>query len=136
MYIGPTGNVSQCGRVGEFGTMPYGNIQNQTFEELLHHPFRDEIKNRTSLLKETECKDCRYWMVCHGGCPLDAILTNGNLNTKAPHCDWVKPFLSEYFEPVSGLKIPLQFIEGVDGEAGRGSEERKNRRAEEQKIVR
>jgi len=108
LYIGPTGQVSQCGRVGEFGTMPYGEIQNQTFEELINHPLRNDIKNRTALLKETECKDCRFWMVCHGGCPLDAILTNGNINTKSPHCDWVKPFLTEYFEPVTGLELKIE----------------------------
>ena len=105
LYIGPTGKVSQCGRVGEFGTLPYGEIQNQTFEEIMNHPQRDALKNRTALLKDTECKDCRFWFVCHGGCPLDAILANGSLNTKAPHCEWVKPFMTEYFEPVTGLVV-------------------------------
>jgi uncharacterized protein len=105
LYIGPTGKVSQCGRVGEYGALPYGDIQTQTIEEVMTHPLRDNIKNRVELLKDTECKDCRFWMVCHGGCPLDAILANGNINTKAPHCDWVKPFLTEYFEPVTGLVI-------------------------------
>jgi len=105
LYIGPTGKVSQCGRVGEFGTLPYGDIQNQTFEEVMNHPLRNDIKNRVTFLKNTECEDCRFWIVCHGGCPLDAILTNGNMNTKAPHCDWIKPFLTEYFEPITGLTL-------------------------------
>ena len=73
LYIGPTGNVSQCGRAG--------------------------------ILKETECKDCRFWMVCSGGCPLDAMVLNGSMHKKSAHCDWVIPFLSEYFEPITQLKI-------------------------------
>jgi len=119
LYIGPTGKASQCGRAGDFALLPYGNIQDQTFEELMSHPLRDTLKNRATLLKETECKECRFWMVCHGGCPLDAMIMNNNMNNKSAHCHWVKPFLSEYFEPITGLNI-------VDGEAGRGSEKIKN----------
>ena len=105
LYIGPTGNTSQCGRFGDFEIVTYGNIQNQTFEALMTHPHRDAIKNRSAILQNGACKDCPFWMVCHGGCPLDAILTNGNMNTKSPHCEWVKPFLTEYFEPITELKI-------------------------------
>jgi len=105
IYIGPTGKVTQCGRSGDFGILPYGEIQNQSFEDILTHPQRDELKNRVNFLRNTECKECRFWMVCHGGCPLDAILINGKINTKAPHCEWIKPFLTEYFEPVTGLEV-------------------------------
>jgi len=107
LYIGPTGKTSQCGRAGDFDILSYGNIQEQTLEEVLNNPQRDDIKNRSAMLQETECKDCRFWMVCHGGCPLDAIAAKGNINTRSLHCDWVKPFLTEYFEPVTGLMIKL-----------------------------
>jgi uncharacterized protein len=105
IYIDPTGKVTQCGRAGDFGILPYGNIQNQTFEELFNNPNRNEIKNRTVILKETECKDCRFWTVCNGGCPLDAIMLKGTMNQKSSHCEWVKPFLEEYFEPITGLRM-------------------------------
>jgi len=105
IYIGSTGKITQCGRAGDFGILSYGDIQNQTFEEAMTHPLREDIKNRVSILKETECKDCRFWTVCHGGCPLDAIMVKGNINQKSVHCDWVKPFLKEYFEPITGLVI-------------------------------
>jgi uncharacterized protein len=105
IYLGPTGKTTQCGRSGDFGILPYGNIQNQTLEEILNNPQRNDIENRTTFLRDTVCKDCRFWMVCHGGCPLDAILVNENIYSKAPHCDWVKFFLTEYFEPITGMKI-------------------------------
>jgi uncharacterized protein len=105
LYIGPTGKVTQCGRAGDFGILPYGNIQNQTLEELLNNPQREDIKNRTEILKTTLCKDCRFWLVCNGGCPLDAILVNKDIYSRAPHCEWVKPFLEEYFEPITGLQL-------------------------------
>ena len=105
LYIGPTGKASHCGRAGDFGIQSYGNIQEQTFEALLNHPQRNDIKNRTTILRNGPCKNCRYWIVCHGGCPLDAILVNGNINTRAPHCEWIKHFLSHYFEPITGLRM-------------------------------
>ena len=105
IYIGPTGKLSQCGRAGACDPMSYGNIQTQTLEEILNNPQRNALKNRTAILKTTACKDCRFWTLCNGGCPLDALLTNGDINTKAPHCEWVKPFLSEYFEPITGLNF-------------------------------
>jgi len=105
LYMGPTGNVSQCGRAGDFGILPYGNIRNQTFEEVLHNPQREVLKNRVTFLRQTACKDCRFWMVCNGGCPLDAILVNKEINTKAPHCEWVTHFLTHYFEPITQLSI-------------------------------
>jgi uncharacterized protein len=103
IYVGPTGKVTQCGRAGDFGILPYGNIQDQTLEEILNNPQRKNLENRITFLRNTACKDCRFWMVCNGGCPLDAILINANIYSKAPHCDWIKPFLTEYFEPITGL---------------------------------
>jgi uncharacterized protein len=105
IYIGPTGKVSQCGRAGDFEILPYGDIQDQTIKELLNNPLRNDIKNRTTVLKNTVCKDCRFWFVCNGGCPLDAIVVNGSIYSKSPHCEWVKSFLADYFEPITGLKF-------------------------------
>jgi radical SAM protein with 4Fe4S-binding SPASM domain len=105
MYIGPTGKVSHCGRAGDFGILHYGNIQNQSFEELLNNHQRNDMSNRSAILQNGTCKDCRFWMVCHGGCPLDAIMVNKNMNTKSTHCEWVKSFLTEYFEPITGLVV-------------------------------
>ena len=107
IYMGPTGKVSQCGRSGDFGILSYGDIQNQTFEEILNNPQRDDIKNRAAILRETTCKDCRFWMVCNGGCPLDAIMAKGDMYKKSAHCDWVIPFLTHYFEPVTKLTLKL-----------------------------
>jgi len=103
LYIGPTGKASHCGHAGDFDILSYGNIKDQTFEELINNPQRENIKNRVAFLRENECKDCRFWTVCHGGCPINAIAFKGELNKKANHCEWIKPFLTEYFEPITGL---------------------------------
>ena len=105
LYIGATGKVSQCGRAGDFEVLSYGNIQDQTLEKLLNNPQRNDIGNRIAILQDTECKDCKFWMVCHGGCPLDAMVVKGSMYRKATHCEWVKPFLAEYFEPITGLML-------------------------------
>jgi len=105
IYIGPTGKLSQCGRAAQFDLLPYGNINELSFEQLLTDPLREDIKNRGNILRSGGCKDCRFWLVCNGGCPLDAILVNGNINTKAPHCEWVTHFLTNYFEPITRLMV-------------------------------
>lgn len=105
IYIGPTGKLAQCGRAGDFGILSYGNIQNQTLADILQNPQRNDIKNRVTLLRNTTCKDCRFWMLCHGGCPLDPMLVNGDIYTTGPHCEWITHFLTHYFEPITGLRI-------------------------------
>jgi len=106
LYIGPTGETSQCGRSGEFGILPYGNIKVQSFEQLLKREKRDDFLKRQIYLKNTVCKKCRFWNICNGGCPLDAIMSHGEIMNISPlHCDWLKPFITKYFEPITGFKF-------------------------------
>lgn len=107
IYIGPTGETAQCGRAGDFGIMKYPNIKEKTLEEILYHKDRKAIDDRQVNLPETECKDCRFWGLCHGGCVLDAYMATGDYSHKSPNCGWMQKFLIKYFEPVTGVKINM-----------------------------
>ncbi|MBN2519422.1 MAG: radical SAM protein [Bacteroidales bacterium] len=108
IYIGPDGETSQCGRAGDYSILSYGNLRNNTFEEIMHSPQRNQLAERQSILPETECKNCRFWGICHGGCPLDAFMTYGDFMNAAPSCEATKIFMEKYFEPVTGLSVDFK----------------------------
>jgi uncharacterized protein len=107
VYIGPTGETSQCGRSGDFSFMSYGNIRDHSLEEILHHPLRDQIQARQDALPLAECRDCRFWGLCRGGCALDALVEHHTFQKPSPGCAWVKRFLEKYLEPTAGVRIDM-----------------------------
>ncbi|MBN1597076.1 MAG: radical SAM protein [Bacteroidales bacterium] len=116
IYIGPEGDTSQCGRTGDHNVMDYGNIKDYSFEEIMKNPLRHKLVERQKILPETECRDCRFWGICHGGCPLDAYMTNNKLLSRSPRCEITKVFIEKYFEPVTGMHVdfkPQEYIKEV-----------------------
>jgi len=105
IYVGPDGETSQCGRAGDYSVLSYGNLINNTFEEIMNHSQRNQLAERQTVLLQKECADCRLWGICHGGCPLDAFMTYNDFMKKSPSCDATKIFIEKYFEPVTGLHV-------------------------------
>ena len=48
-------------------------------QEFLDRPVR--------LMEETDCVECEFLALCHGGCPVHAYATTGNLCAKDPDCE-------------------------------------------------
>jgi uncharacterized protein len=107
LYVGPTGKTSQCGRSGDFDFLSYGNIRDRSLEDILHNPLRDQICRRQDVLPREGCRNCRFWGLCHGGCPLDAYVEHGTFMKPSPNCAWVKRFLEKYLEPTVGVRVNL-----------------------------
>jgi len=103
-YIGPKGEASQCGRAGDWGIISYGNIKDRSLIDIYNDKSRDILVERTEMLPEGDCKDCRFWYICHGGCPLDAYSKHNEFLRKSSWCEAKKGFLEKYFEPITGLK--------------------------------
>ncbi|MGA2834869.1 MAG: radical SAM protein [Terracidiphilus sp.] len=97
--IAPDGNFFQCGRAMDWGLLGLGSIKERSFVDVLEDPAKAKMLERTKLLGETECKGCRFWDVCHGGCPLDGWLKTGSLMSRSRMCVAKKIFLEKYFEP-------------------------------------
>ena len=108
VYIGPTGETSQCGRSGDYDYLGYGNIRDHSLSEILNHPFRDDLFNRNQVLANGECSDCRFWGICHGGCPLDAYAVHGDIMHRSTNCEATMAFLENHFEPVTGYKADFK----------------------------
>ena len=107
LYIGPSGEASQCGRCGDNGLIQYGTIEENSICDLLSNSKRDSINIRYTKLANGECKDCRFWGICHGGCPIEAYCENGSFYSRASCCGWVKIFMEQYFEPITGARSEL-----------------------------
>jgi uncharacterized protein len=110
IYIGPDGETSQCGRAGDYNILSYGNLRNNTFEELMNNPLRYDLAERQTILQELDCKNCRFWGICHGGCPVDAYMAHNDFMKSSPSCSATKIFMEKYFEPVTGLNVDYRPI--------------------------
>jgi uncharacterized protein len=104
LYIGPNGEASHCGRCGDIDAISYGNIKDNELHELLYHPKRKIFEERQRILVDGECKGCRFWDICRGGCPADSYHVNKSLMHRTIWCKSKIKFLEEYFEPVIGYK--------------------------------
>ena len=103
LYIGPEGEYSHCGRAADWDVFNVGNIDTMSIVEAFESPYRKEIERRTLFLKENDCKDCPYFKLCHGGCPLDGWNYSDTIMAKTEWCVSRKYFLTQYFEPITGL---------------------------------
>ncbi len=105
IYIGPSGEASQCGRAGDWEIISYGNINDRSLLDIMQDKQREQFLNRDKLLQEGECKDCPYWKFCHGGCPLDSFIKTKDFLHKTNRCNGKKIFLEKYFLPITGARI-------------------------------
>jgi uncharacterized protein len=95
----PDGSLSHCGRSADWDLLNYGTIFEKSFSEALKDPQRKILLKRNVLLPRRECRGCRFWEICHGGCPLDAWSATGSFLHKSEWCDLKKGFIEKYFEP-------------------------------------
>ena len=94
------GSLSHCGRSADWGLLNYGSMRDKTFAQALSDVQRGELVRRNLVLPEAECKDCRFWDICHGGCPLDAWSSAGGFMHKSEWCYAKRGFIEKYVEPV------------------------------------
>lgn len=109
--IGPDGAMTHCGRSGDWGLLDYGSIHDRSFAEVFADPRRADLRRRGQALRNDACRDCDYWGLCHGGCPLDSWDATGSFHGKTAWCANRGAFVKTYFEPITGMKVKL--MEGV-----------------------
>lgn len=103
--VAPDGTTSQCGRAADWGLLPYGNIAERSLEAILGDEQRRQLEDRVGLLQVGECAGCRFWEVCHGGCPLDAWSQHKSFMHKSEWCEARRGFLERHVEPVTGARF-------------------------------
>jgi uncharacterized protein len=79
-------NIAGCGRRLDFANF-YGNLRNQSIASVLEaSQERKKIGVRSELLAKGECAGCKFFPICHGGCPDDAALDTGDVAGRSPDC--------------------------------------------------
>jgi radical SAM protein with 4Fe4S-binding SPASM domain len=101
--LGPEGRWSHCGRSEDWGLLDYGSISSRSISQVFCDTAREELRRRNEVLSSGECRDCRWWSVCHGGCPLDGHLSSGTLMGKTGWCRTKRDFIENYFVPITGI---------------------------------
>jgi radical SAM protein with 4Fe4S-binding SPASM domain len=102
--VAPDGAVSHCGRSADWGLLDYGTVFDTSFAEMLRDPQRRALVERNEVLPAGECRDCRLWAICHGGCPLDSWAVHRSFAHRTPWCEAKRRFVERTFEPVTGLR--------------------------------
>ncbi len=116
----PDGRVSHCGRSADWGLLDYGSIRERSLADIFSDPQRLELARRNDVLSETECRGCRFWTICHGGCPLDGWARGGDLLHKTSWCHAKRGFIGTYVEPA------IRAAEGLPAAAEEPLDARKN----------
>jgi radical SAM protein with 4Fe4S-binding SPASM domain len=89
----PRGNVSQCDCwVTSYPEFHFGNIfQCRDFNELMDSRQRRIFEERPiRLIESSDCIECEYLSICHGGCAIRAYSANRDIFTKDPNCNAYK----------------------------------------------
>jgi uncharacterized protein len=103
--LGPAGRWSHCGRSADWGLLDYGSIHERSIADVFSDAAREELRRRDEILANGECRGCRWWSVCHGGCPLDGHMATGSLTGKTGWCRSRRDFIERYFLPVTGVSL-------------------------------
>jgi len=67
--------------------MPDGNIArcDRCFQDGYYYISDRPITTRAEILQQTECKGCRYFEICGGGCAGEGV--NGDVRRKTYYCE-------------------------------------------------
>jgi uncharacterized protein len=84
------GEVSPCNRFYGAKEFIYGNILDQTLEELLNSPVAKPLSKRWGMLANGECCSCEIQEYCFGGCPADSFSLKGDYFAKDYYCESYK----------------------------------------------
>jgi uncharacterized protein len=95
--ISPAGDVHACGRAMDAGTLCYGNLLTDSFDEILASPSRTGLVGRTEELRRGACGDCPWWRLCHGGCGVQAWQHGGEVSDPSAWCAGRKVFFGHAF---------------------------------------
>ncbi|MBI5210805.1 MAG: radical SAM protein [Elusimicrobia bacterium] len=104
LYVGPDGATSLCCVAADFGLVSFGSVRDRPLADLYRDSARDAILARNQTLPEGDCRGCRFWGLCHGGCPMRAFVQHGEFGRKSDRCACERRFLERYFEPLAGVR--------------------------------
>ena len=101
-------DVAGCGRRLDSHAV-LGNLREAGLVEILDtSEEKRRISRRAELLSAGACADCRFFPICHGGCPDDATLMGGEVDHRFGWCESYR-MLFEAIEAKAGTR----FVQGM-----------------------
>ncbi len=90
--IAPTGDVMPCGRFCDTDLLrySYGNLHSESLIGVLARIKSSEAYIRSEYIAQSDCKMCRYFDICHGGCLHDGFIKSGDFKSKTFLCSAYK----------------------------------------------
>ena len=85
--------MSFCGRSGIGADFIFGKVKDSSLKSLYNSKAAVQIRSRKDYLVNHDCKECKYWTLCYGGCGYEALTATGNLFSKYPGCEARKKLL-------------------------------------------
>lgn len=104
--VDSNGDVYPCGRFCGGNEFKYGNIVQNSFEEIWNNPIRVSLTQRAENLPAS-CQKCSYQTQCNGGCPLQGYL-NGGIDKPDYNC-------GQYHRIFSKIKKTIIKEAGLEG---------------------
>lgn len=94
--IAPTGDVMPCGRFCDTDLLQYsyGNLHCETLADILSRIKYSDAYQRSEFIERSDCKNCLYFDICHGGCLHDGFLNSGDFKSKTVLCSAYKKIFS------------------------------------------
>lgn len=81
------GNVYACNRTYNNPDLKFGNLNENTFEEIRNKALELKRK-RIEYIEKSDCKQCPIFEYCNGGCPANSIEFSNNMFE--PNKNWCK----------------------------------------------
>lgn len=113
----PVGDVYACSSLSGTPEMKYGNLCEESLEELLASAVASEMKNAAV---DPHCASCKWQHTCHGGCVARSYKFNGTVHKRDYYC----PSLYAIYEHIEtklreqrlapGARNPLHLTEGLE----------------------
>ena len=102
--IGPDSSVGLCDCwVTSLPDFMFGNLQTDSFDELIDSHSRQRLRNRIDWVLANECADCDYLGICFGGCIIRTFGATGVIEQKDPYCIAYKTLFSTVQEYTRSL---------------------------------
>lgn len=100
--ISPEGDVLPCGRFGdsELKKYAYGNLHQEELDNILQRMKTTEIYKRFEYIETSDCQQCSFYNICHGGCLHDGFLQTGDFKSKTFLCSAYKRIFAHIKECV------------------------------------
>lgn len=89
------GNVYSCNRTYQKPEFYYGNLNKMEYSEIYEKMKRANEEHK-KYIENSECKNCEIYEECKGGCPANAFMRTGKINSTEKYFCSARIMIKEY----------------------------------------